>query len=347
MEYQHIAGPHSTQGIFPYKAGAGRLEETVRFLANEIGPRNIYHYENLQRAAAYLIERFRDAGYQPEPLTYKTRGRMFANIEAEVSGTERPEEVVILGAHYDTHKHSPGANDNGSAVAVLLELAQHFAESRPARTLRFVAFTNEEKPFTHRSDMGSRIYARARRRKHEKLVAMICLETLGCYSKNPGSQKASFGGHILPKTGDFLALVANPLSNQLLDTVGDILREERSSFKFETLTAPTHLPLAWSSDHWSFWMENYPALMLTDTAPLRYSHYHKASDTPDKLDFEWLWEVCESVKVVLQHLTSSTVPLALPNPRPFLRNPSTMVLLAAALGGAAYLGQKLLRSSKS
>jgi acetylornithine deacetylase/succinyl-diaminopimelate desuccinylase-like protein len=127
-----------------------RLKRHVTRLAVEIGPRNLYHYEALQGAAAYIENTLADAGHAPVRQSYETRGKLFSNVVAEIPGRTRKDEIVVVGAHYDTHKDSPGANDNGSALAGLLELARHFAHQEAARTLRFVAFTNEESPFTRR-----------------------------------------------------------------------------------------------------------------------------------------------------------------------------------------------------
>jgi Zn-dependent M28 family amino/carboxypeptidase len=279
-----------------------RLKRDVGHLATEIGPRNIHHYEALQKAAAHIETSLTEAGYSPVLQSYETRGKAFVNISAERPGQECKDEIVIVGAHYDTHKDSPGANDNGTAVAALLALARHFAHRETARTLRFVAFTNEESPFTRRKDMGSRVYARACRERKDNIVGMICLETIGCYSEEVGSQWLSLGGLFLPQRGNFLALVANRFSKALLTQVSETLRRE-TSLRIRPLKLPSHIPGAWSSDHWSFWREGFPALMVTDTAPLRYRYYHTREDTPDKVDFEWLNHVVDGLKPVVANLT--------------------------------------------
>ncbi|WP_142850377.1 M20/M25/M40 family metallo-hydrolase [Telmatospirillum sp. J64-1] len=281
-----------------------RLWRTVVHLASEIGPRNIHHYGALCAAQNFITRAFKEAGLPPVLQTYETRGRTFANIEAEIRGESRSREIVIIGAHYDTHKHSPGADDNASAVAALLELARHFSTSRTARTLRFVAFTNEESPFTHGKDMGSRVYAERCRARGEKVVAMISLEMLGCYSDREGSQLLSLGGRLLPRKGNFLALVANKHSQSLLAGVEEVLGRQ-GRLPYQSLVLPTHLPGAWSSDHWSFWKAGYPALMLTDTARLRNSHYHGRGDTPEKIDISRLSKAVEDMKPVIRLLAMS------------------------------------------
>ena len=185
-----------------------RLRYTVDRLGR-IGPRNIYHYAALQQAADLCSSCLAENGCAPVPETYEARGKSFTNFSAEVPGGSLKEEIVVVGAHYDTHKNSPGANDNGSALAVLFEIARAFATVPQHRTLRFVTFTNEESPFTRTKHMGSRVYARNCRERGDKIAAMLCLETLGCYSEQPGTQRMSFGGRLLPREGNFLALVAN------------------------------------------------------------------------------------------------------------------------------------------
>jgi len=293
----------------PSRGGAerqrGRLERDVVHLASAIGPRNSYHHEALRAASAFVEGSLAEVGHVPVRQPYETRGRSFANIAAELTGTvERGDEIVVVGAHYDTHKDSPGADDNGSAVAALLELARHFAHRPTSRTLRFVTFTNEEAPFTRRQDMGSRVYARACRCRGDHITAMICLESLGCYADEPGSQWLSLGGLLLPRRGDFLALVANERSRSLLARVVATLRRLHRSLPYRALVLPTNFPGAWSSDHWSFWREGYPALMVTDTAPLRNRYYHTREDTPDKVDFTRLDQAVSDLTTVVADLVA-------------------------------------------
>jgi Zn-dependent M28 family amino/carboxypeptidase len=166
---------------------AERLRQTVDRLT-QIGPRNIYHYGALEQAVEFCSSRLRIAGRNPALQPYEARGKTFANIVAEFPGHTRPNEIAVAGAHYDTHKNSPGANDNGSGLAVLFDLAQTCVEHQTARTLRFVAFTNEESPFTRTKQMGSRVYASECRQRGDNIVAMLCLETL-----QESSNNAEFG----------------------------------------------------------------------------------------------------------------------------------------------------------
>jgi Peptidase family M28 len=217
MEEDHEHPPRATAGR------RERLERHVARLASGIGPRNIYHHEALRQAAAFVEASLAEAGLAPDRQGYEARGKPFANVVAELPGGDRRGEIVVVGAHYDSHKGSPGADDNASAVAALLELARRFAGRETSRTLRLVAFANEEAPFTRRRDMGSRVYARACRERGDDVVGMICLESLGYYSDEVGSQRLSLWGRLLPRRGDFLALVANRRSRALLARFGGAL----------------------------------------------------------------------------------------------------------------------------
>src|SRR5688500_12464749 len=169
-----------------------RLREHIAILASDIGERNLYRYDRLQAAAGFIENAWSELGYRASRQLYEAKQLQFANVEIEIPGMNKQEEIIIVGAHYDTHQKSPGANDNGSGIAALLELARAFAGKRLSRTLRFVAFTNEERPFTRTSMMGSRVYARRCRERREEIKAMICLETLGYCSEQKGSQRLSF-----------------------------------------------------------------------------------------------------------------------------------------------------------
>jgi Zn-dependent M28 family amino/carboxypeptidase len=275
------------------------LTSVVTQLGTNIGARNISHYMALAMAADYIEGRFAEIGYSPVRQSYEARQKGFHNIVAERLGTKCAAEIVVVGAHYDSHKDSPGANDNGSAVAVLLELAR--LTSDPHRTVRFVAFTNEETPFTRTANMGSYVYAKLCREKSENIVGMLCLETLGCFSEEVGSQWLSLRGLLLPRRGNFLALIGDRKSRPLLHQVSAVLSKV-SAVRFRALTLPQQLPGARSSDHWSFWKNGFPAIMATDTAPLRYRHYHTLQDTPDKINFLWLGRVVSALDAAVRNL---------------------------------------------
>ena len=260
-----------------------RLMEHVRVLAERIGERHLERPEALQAAADYIREVWAGQGFAVEEEAFAVAGRRCANLVAERKGSALPGEIVLAGAHYDSIVGSPGANDNATGVAVLLELSRALRGRAPARTVRFVAFVNEEPPHFMTEAMGSRVHARRARARGERIAAMVSLETLGYYSDVPGSQRYPFPfGAFYPGAGNFLAVVANLASRRLaVDFLERFLAA--GDFPVEGVAAFEAIPGIGWSDHWSFWREGYPALMLTDTAPFRYPAYHAAGDTPDRI----------------------------------------------------------------
>jgi Zn-dependent M28 family amino/carboxypeptidase len=257
------------------------------------------HYESLQRTAAYIDEEFSRAGYDPRHQVFEVEGRRVANIEAERLGSRRPDRVLVIGAHYDSVDDSPGANDNASGVAVMLELARRHATSAPPVTVRFVAFVNEEPPYFMTPAMGSWRYAADAAARGDNIVAMISLETIGYYSDEVASQHYPFPfGLVLPSRGDFLAMVSNMRSVRVLRAAAKAFRSA-TRLPLIASPAPASIPgVAWS-DHWSFWQHGYRALMLTDTALYRYPHYHLDTDTPERLDYQSMARVLTGCAAVI------------------------------------------------
>jgi len=277
----------------------------VKHLAGEIGERNVIHRpRELNQAADYIEAEFARAGYEVRRQEYNVSGTDCFNLEVEISGTSLPDEIVIIGAHYDSVTGSPAANDNGSGVAALLGLARRFSRRTCERTLRFVAFVNEEAPYAHTEQMGSWVYARRCRERGEKVSAMLSLETIGYYSDTPGSQKyPPLVGLLYPSTGNFIAFVGNTRYSDLVrQVVGAFRRNEQ--FPSEGAALPQAIRSIARSDHWSFWQEGYPALMVTDTAPFRYPYYHTPEDTVDKIDFERTARVVRGLQSVITELVS-------------------------------------------
>ena len=285
---------------------AANLREHVTVIASR--EHNVYKVAMLEQAAQYIENTFDEAGYTPVGAQRFTAGDVpVRNIEVELKGGARGSEIVVFGAHYDSVIGAPGANDNGSGVAALLELARLARGSRPARTVRFVAFVNEEPPFFKSDAMGSLRYARRSRQRGENIVAMVSLETIGYYSDQAGSQRYPFPlGLFYPSTGDFLAFVSDLGSRGLMhEAIAAFRRHAR--FPSEGVAAPAAVPGVDWSDHWAFRDAGYPAMMVTDTAPYRYPHYHSAADTPDKVDYERLARVVGGLRAVLEALAGAAV----------------------------------------
>jgi hypothetical protein len=284
-----------------------QLGADIEALAVDIGPR---HHEDaraaLDRAAAFVRTRFTALGYSVVTRAFvvdTAAGAVpFENLEVEIAGSTQADEIVIVGAHYDTAYGTPGANDNASGVAVLFALAEALRGSKPERTVRFVAFANEEPPYFNTPDMGSVRYARGVKARGERVVAMLSLETLGCYFDDKDSQKYPFPfGLLYPSEGNFVGFVSDMSSVSLTRRVVGSFRAH-AAFPSEGAAIPGFIPGVYWSDHASFWAIGVPAVMVTDTAPFRYVHYHEPSDVPARVDLDRLARVTQGLVGVVDDL---------------------------------------------
>jgi Zn-dependent M28 family amino/carboxypeptidase len=281
-----------------------RLKTHTTVLAGDIGERNVWHYAELEAAAAYIYRGFKASGYLPEIQAYLSAGKTVKNLIAETTGATLPGEIIVVGAHYDSVTGSPGANDNASGVAAVLELARLFKDTRLRRTVRFAAFVNEEPPFYYTEQMGSRVYADRAHERGEDIVAMLALETIGYYSDEPASQQYPFPFRFFyPDTGNFIGFVSNLSSRSLVHRSLSAFRRH-TPFPAEGVSAPGWITGINWSDHWSFWRVGYPAIMITDTALFRYAHYHSPTDTPDKLNYSHIARVVEGLSHVVRTLAN-------------------------------------------
>jgi Zn-dependent M28 family amino/carboxypeptidase len=246
----------------------------------------------------------RQAGYTAVEERYSAGGQEVSNIEASLIGSDPANGTIVVGAHYDSVAETVGANDNASGVAATMELARLLQGSKLRRTVRFVFFVNEEPPYFQTNDMGSLVYARQLRHANVPVSAMISLETIGFYSDVSGTQKyPPVLGLFYPSRGDFIGFVGNQESRDLVRRSIRKFRES-TSFPSEGVAAPADWPGIGWSDHWSFWQEQYPAIMITDTAVFRYPHYHTQLDTYDKIDFQRMARVVEGVGRVVESVAS-------------------------------------------
>lgn len=287
-----------------------RLQGHVRKLAGGIGERNVFRPQALHAAADYLRAQWTSQGYQVVSQSYEVRGVRSENLEVTLPGAAWPREIILIGAHYDSVRGSPGANDNASGVAALLELSRAMAQAKLRRTVRFVAFVNEEPPFFYGDEMGSAVYAKAARARGDDIRLMVSLEMLGYYSEAPGSQRyPPLLRYFYPDRANFIGFVSNFRSRRQLRELIAAFRAH-SDFPAESLATFEFVPgVAWS-DQLSFWREGYPALMVTDTAFYRYAHYHSHQDTPDQLDYRAMGRVVMG----LQHALG-TMAARQPHPR--------------------------------
>lgn len=290
-----VAAPGTSYrgALKPLGEGDRELASRLRGHVAAIAARehNLQHPGPLEAAAKAIEGALAGIGYAPGAQRFEAAGIDVRNIEVEIPGGARRSEIVVLGAHYDSVRGSPGANDNGSGVAALLELARLMREAKPGLTIRLVWFVNEEPPYFKGEDMGSRRYARRARERGERVVTMVSIETIGWYSDRAGSQRYPFPlGFFYPSQGDFIAFVSNLGSRSAMHEALAAFRRH-AEFPSEGVAAPLVIPGVDWSDHGSFWEQGYPALMVTDTALYRYPWYHDAGDTPDKVDYERLARV--------------------------------------------------------
>ena len=288
---------------------AERLRRHVDRLAGLLGPRHVSRPATLNAAASLIERELRESGYAVQRQTYLVHEVEVANLVTEISGTMPTAGILVLGAHYDTVETSPGADDNASAVAVMLEVARLLRGRQFKRTIRFVAFTCEEPPHFYTGDMGSQVYARACRQRGERIAGMLCLEMVGYFTDQPGTQQFPPGIPRLlrwafPRRGNFLATVGNPGSWRL---VWSFRRGFKKTVRFPlySVVLPEALNVIRLSDNSSFWDQGYPAVMLTDTSFLRNPHYHLPTDTPDTLDYSRMAQITLGVVGALARLAKT------------------------------------------
>jgi Zn-dependent M28 family amino/carboxypeptidase len=273
-----------------------RLEGHVRTLAGTIGERHLGRPRALRDAADYVERTLAAAGLSVSSQEFRAAGHDVRNLDVELGTGAGP--LVVVGAHYDTVPGSPGADDNASGVAAVLEIACLLAEGGPSRRVRCAFFANEEPPWFQTGDMGSLHYARRAREKGEEVAAMLSLESIGYYVEGAGTQRYPFPlGLAYPDTGNFLGLVSDRRCRALLHQVQQSF-QAHTTFPVVAAALPAWVPgVAWS-DQWAFWQHGFPAIMVTDTAPFRHPDYHAEADTPERLDYRALATVTGALTAV-------------------------------------------------
>ena len=286
------------------QAIARRLKEHVTAVASV--PHNLKYYAALENSAQY-IERILEAlGYEVTRQVFTVAGRPVRNIEVERVAQSPEPPSLIIAAHYDSYDNAPGANDNGTGVAAVLELARLLKAWQPQRLrLRLVLFVNEEPPYYRTPDMDSWRYAKLLSERGEKVHGMISLETLGAFSDTSGSQNypAPFG-LLFPSTANFVAFVALTGSRGFLHEVMASFRRHTGFPSIGGAAPDALVPGVGWTDHWAFGSFGFPAIMITDTALFRYAHYHLSSDTPDKIDYDRLARITKGMERVVRDIAS-------------------------------------------
>lgn len=273
-----------------------RVEAHVRALAQ---PRNSAHPVAYAEAATYVEDRWRELGYAV--VREAVRGKV-DNLSADLVGGPG---IVLLGAHYDSCWDAPGADDNASGVAAMLEVARLLAGRRLSHTVRFVAWANEEPPDFQQDGMGSLVAARNARARNDDLVAVLALDAVGYYDDSPGSQHWPLGlGALFPNRANFINVVSRTASGRQVLAVSAALRRH-SSVPVAAAAAPAFVTGVDWSDHWSYWQAGYDAVMITDMPPFRNPHYHERTDTPDTLDYDKLARLTAGLAGAVEELASA------------------------------------------
>ncbi len=273
------------------------LYRHVEYLSVTIGDRHLWKEGSLSRAADYIESVFTSFGYAVWRLTYSCYGQSVSNLIVEKKGTDK--EAVIIGAHYDTVPGSPGADDNASAVAGLLELARLIQETSNKKTLVFSAFVNEESPCFGSPNMGSMVYAKHLREQRIPVEVMVSLEMIGYFSDEKIQAYPLPGmGWVYPKTGNYIGVVGNFRSSKYVSLFKKGIRKH-STIDARSMTAPEFFGGINLSDNYSFWHHGYRAMMITDTSFFRNRHYHQLTDTIDTLDFDRMAEVVKGLYYTL------------------------------------------------
>jgi hypothetical protein len=289
----------------PPAVDATRLEAHVRKLALDLSPRTWEDPKRLDAVAAYVHSAFAEASSSPiEEPTFLVEGRTYRNVVLSLG--PRTGDRVVVGAHYDAADALPGADDNASGVAGLLELARALAGVNLGTRVDLVAWTLEEPPFFATAHMGSLHHAQALAAEGIKLRAALSLEMIGCFSDAPNSQRYPAPGMSLVHgdVGDFIALVGRPADGDLLAATKSAMGGA-TDLPVRSLAAPAWVQGIDWSDHRSYWAVGYPAVMITDTSYLRNVRYHTAQDTPDTLDYRRMAKVVQGTFAAVVALAGS------------------------------------------
>lgn len=287
---------------------AKRLHEHLSILTHTIGERSVYAAENIRKTEQYIKSTYTDLGLPVRVEDYGYNTLTVANICAELSFSKNPSRRYVLGAHYDSVAGTVGADDNASGVAVQLETARQLAFLRGRRDLdlsvAFVSFALEEPPVYGTRYMGSRVYAKKARDKQEQIDGMICLEMVGYACYEPGCQHYPFplGFFGYPEEGNYIGIVGNFKSGAFTRSLFKAF-QKNAELPVIKLSVPLNgriLPAVRLSDHASFWDRGFKAVMVTDTAFFRNPHYHRASDTLEKLDYRFMAELVESLLIFFE-----------------------------------------------
>ncbi|MBI5497993.1 MAG: M28 family peptidase [Deltaproteobacteria bacterium] len=274
----------------PVNPDPARLERDVRALVAIPPGRGQLQVDGLDRAAAFITDELRAAGLAPADQPYVVEARTYRNVRARLGTGKGP--LVVVGAHYDTCEALPGADDNASGVAGLLELARLLVVHPPQAPVELVAWSLEEPPHFRKDSMGSAHHAAWLAGQGAAVRAALSVEMIGVFSDEPGTQRFPFAvlGLLYGTTADFVAVVGDTGQVGLVRKLKGAMASA-TTLSVRSINAPRVVQGIDFSDHLNFWKHGWPAVMVTDTSFNRYPHYHEATDTPEKLDYRRMAEV--------------------------------------------------------
>jgi Zn-dependent M28 family amino/carboxypeptidase len=279
------------------------LKRHVHVLADEIGERNVRKHSALHEAANYISNTWEAMGYSVERQSFGTKRRRCDNLEVTIRGREEPDNILLICAHYDSAKDSPGAND-ASGIATLLELSRAFQTTAPKCSVRFVALCNEKPPYAGTAKSGSWIYAHHARQREDKIKAAIVLESLGYYNNAMGSQMhPALMGPLYPRQANFISMTSNLASMPVMRSFSRLFKKH-SRFNCKTMIAPNLLPWVKWSDNSPFWTNGFKAFMVSDTSLYRYPFYNSSRDTAEKIDYQCLALVTDGLMKAVTEYTA-------------------------------------------
>ena len=309
------SGPDPARGVGAASTTGQRAalaERLRRHVAALEGVRHPTAAPERHRAARdYIASELSTLGLRVDLAPFSFRGRTYHNVVGAVTGNDARRPSLLIGAHFDSTAETPGADDNASGVAALLECARVIASREPRARVEFVGFDLEElQTVTGRYRVGSHALARQKRARCEALAGALILEMVGYRDPRPGTQIVPpFLGIDVPRTGDFLAAVGDTRSRDLLEGFVSAARAAAPDLPlvpYATRLRGWLLPLTRLSDNASFWDARYPSLMLTDTAFLRNPHYHRVTDTSATLDYAFMAAVTEATAGALARLADAS-----------------------------------------
>ncbi|MBC3875142.1 M28 family peptidase [Undibacterium sp. LX15W] len=290
-----------------------KLKAHVKYLSTDVHPRSSSSFSNLEKAGQYVFDELKAMGAPVEVQEVKVKGKTYKNFIARFGPSTGP--LLVIGAHYDSDAQSlrnwkpkgmatPGADDNASGVAGLLELARLLSKKQQSRSIELVAYTLEEDPHFGTEEMGSFRHARSLKESGHEVQLMLSIEMIGYFADKANSQDYPAPGMsaLYGDRGNFITLVGN-LSNFGAIRRAKALMRGVSNLPVVSCNAPANLQGIALSDHLNFWNEGYPALMVSDTAFFRNPHYHRMTDTFEKLDYRRMAQVVQGIYAITQHFS--------------------------------------------